>query len=335
MGARSPLSGETLKGGFYLIVAGPAFCLSAYTALTPPQEGSALSPGFAIPADVRGENSAAPHTFYLPNHYSSFADDTALYAGAYRRAESLVGVKGGGGSAGSGGKGDRRERIVAGTISHHLYIRDLIAQYFVTIARYVHPKRIILIGPNHRARGDSPIALSGLRWRTPFGFVEPDSDAIRKISGSGAARVEEEPFVNEHSIGALAPFIRRTFPGARIVPIIFKKVAGRENCVKLAGVISGLMDSTLVLASLDFSHYRTSGEAEKEDAASLHVIRSLSTDRVDEAFVDSRPALLTLFSLCRDIGATRVEVVLHTNSGILSHKPLVPCTSYINTYIAN
>ena len=55
--------------------------------------------------------------------------------------------------------------------------------------------------------------------------------------------------MNEHSIGALVPFIRRTFPGTRIVPIIFKKVANRDDCVKLAGVIAGLANRPLVLAT--------------------------------------------------------------------------------------
>jgi hypothetical protein len=41
-----------------------------------------------------------------------------------------------------------------------------------------------------------------------------------------------------------------------------------------------------------------------------------------------------LFTNCRDIGAERVHVVQHTNSGRLSHNPGVPCTSYINTYIS-
>ena len=65
----------------------------------------------------------------------------------------------------------------------------------------------------------------------------------------------------------------------------------------------------------------------------LGVLLSLATERIDEAFVDSRPAFLTLLSLSRTIGAARVEVVDHTNSGILSHNRRVGCTSYINTYI--
>jgi AmmeMemoRadiSam system protein B len=318
MGAWTSIDSAALKRVFYIFVAGSAFCLSAFIALSP----------------VSG-NPEESRPFSLRCQYSSFADDSVLYTGAYRNAEGLMGGEsegeGTGGSA--GGEDGPAGVIVAGTISHHLFARDLIARYFTELARRVHPRTIIVIGPNHRARGHFPIALSALRWRTPFGFVEPDSETIRRISHSGLACVEEDAFVNEHSIGALVPFIRRSFPRSRIVPVIFKKIADRQNCVNLAGILSSLMDSALVLASLDFSHYKISREARKEDIASLSVLRSLSTERIDEAFVDSRPALLTLMQLCKNLRATNVEVVQHTNSGIMSRNSEVACTSYINTYI--
>ncbi len=293
-----------------IIIAGGAFWLSALNPEVPAGTGNAGLP------------EARP--FYLPYQYSSFAEDTALYANAYKCAAEAEFE-----NRGTAGEG----HVVAGTISHHLFIRNLIAGYFRDLARLVHPSRILLIGPNHHARGRSPVAISALRWRTPFGFVEPDTAAARRIAETGLARIEEEPFVNEHSIGALVPFIRRSFPGAKIVPVIFKKVADRGDCVELGKVLAGFRDSTLVIASLDFSHYKTSAEAEKEDAASLRVLRSFSADRVDKAYVDSRPALATLLSFSREAGARSFEVVQHTNSGILSHKPLVPCTSYINAFI--
>jgi hypothetical protein len=309
-----------MNGILRALAALPAFCLSAIVA-------GSFGTG---PADV-----AAERPFYLPYQYSSFADDTALYSDACKSTgPGQVERRDAGGAV----RGDpleavRRGRIRAGTVSHHLFVRNLIAQYFTQLSRSVHPGTIILLGPNHHARGHSPIALSALRWRTPFGFVSPDRDVIRRISETGLARVDEEAFVNEHSIGALAPFIRRTFPEARLVPIIFKKGADRGECVRLARIIAGLADRALVLASLDWSHYMTSREADVEDRASLAVLCSMSEDRVDEAFVDSRPAMLALLSFCRDIGAESVDVVQHTNSGIVSHHLHAPCTSYINCII--
>jgi MEMO1 family protein len=335
MGARTSIDSAALRRSLHIAVAGSAFCLSAMTSTVSVSSNPERGVEIREPAGP-GDGAPGPsRPFTLRWQYSSFADDTALYAGAYRSAERLMsGEREAGGIDGTiRGRKERRGTIEAGTISHHLFARDLIARYFTELARCVHPRRIILIGPNHRARGHSSVALSALRWRTPFGFVEPDSETLRTISHTGLACVDEEAFVNEHSIGALVPFIRRSFPGSRIVPVIFKKGANRQDCVKLAGTFSSLMDSTLVLASLDFSHYKTSREAEREDVASLSVLGSLSTERIDEAFVDSRPALLTLMQLCKDLRATDVEIVQHTNSGLLSHKPEAACTSYINTYI--
>jgi len=361
MGARASVDSPPLRGIAYILIAGSAFCASAFTSIDPAVIGIELRGDAYSPSGSGRGNHVESRPFYLRCQYSSFADDTALYARAYADAERRISMREKAG--GTESEPESREKryepseyetvngcdnrnssyechagqvhtILAGTISHHLFIRNLIAEYFIDLSRHVHPKTIILIGPNHHARGHSPIAVSALRWRTPFGFVEPDSEAIRKVACCGFASVEEEPFVNEHSIGALVPFIRKTFPGSRIVPIIFKKVANREDCGKLASVLAGLMDSTLILASLDFSHYKTSREAEVEDAASLKVLRSLYTGLVEEAFVDSRPALLTLMQTCKNLGATNVNVVQHTNSGILAKNPHVACTSYINTWIS-
>jgi MEMO1 family protein len=320
VGARASIDRAALNGTLRTSAALAAFCLSAIVA-----GGAGTGPRDTLPG----------RPFYLPYQYSAFADDTALYSDAYKRAGLLtVGrTESSGVSPGEGSQAGRRGRIRAGTVSHHLFVKDMIARYFIALSRSVHPGTIILIGPNHHARGHSPIALSALSWRTPFGFITPDDDMIRRISETGLARIDEEAFVNEHSIGALAPFVRRTFPEARLVPIIFKKGADRGECAKLGRVIGGLADSALILASLDFSHYLTSPEAEAEDSVSLAVLCSLSENRVDEASVDSRPALLTLISLCRSIGAGTVDVVEHTNSGIVSHNLRVPCTSYINSII--
>ncbi len=333
MGTRTSINSAALKGILPIFVTGTAFCLAAFTSIAPVSSNRGHGLDFHLPAGLRGDTLRHSPPFYLLWQYASFADDTALYSSAYKNAGRITGSEGETGRIGGApARNGRRSEVAAGTISHHLFARDLIARYFIELARCVNPRTIIVIGPNHHARGHSPIALSALRWRTPFGLVEPDSEVIGKLSQTGLACVEEEAFVNEHSIGALVPFIRRTFPGTMIVPIIFKKVANREDCVKLAGVIAGLANRPLVLASLDFSHYRTSREAEREDVASLGVLRSLSKKRIDEAFVDSRPAMLTLIALCMNIGANTVEIVQHTNSGILSQNPGVACTSYINAF---
>ncbi|HXX62702.1 MAG TPA: hypothetical protein VEO56_02800, partial [Bacteroidota bacterium] len=73
-----------------------------------------------------------------------------------------------------------------------------------------------------------------------------------------------------------------------------------------------------------------SADAQREDRSSLRVMEALDEGHVERAFVDSRGALCTLLSLCRLDGATDFEIVDHTNSGIIAHRPQEPCTSYIN-----
>jgi len=268
------------------------------------------------PAPDERPRSAEP-SFMLPCQFSSFSDDSALYLHAYRDAPTSGEIPPGG-------------RICCGTVSHHLFIGSRIAAYFNLLARLEHPRLIVLLGPNHKARGHAPIALSGLPWKTPFGFVHVDTSCIGTLERSGIARIDEEAFLNEHSIGALVPFIAHSLPGACIVPVIFRKDADRSACRQLAQILCRAASDGVVLASLDFSHYKKSAEAEQEDRSSLRVMDSFDDGHVDRAFVDSRGALCTLLCLCRLEGARDFEIVDHTNSGIIAHRPQEPCTSYIN-----
>lgn len=278
--------------------------------------------GVTSPEHGRESGEGTRAVFCLPCQFASFSDDSMLYLDAYRSASLTPG----------GAPPVNAGEIRCGTVSHHLFARELIAGYFIMLAHSAHPRTIVLLAPNHKARGHEPIALSALPWKTPFGLVEPDTELIDTLERSTLARVDEEAFLNEHSIGALAPFIARSLPGARLVPVIFRRDADRSACRALSSVLSRKMKGALVLASLDFSHYKRSAEAQREDRASLGVLASLDADHVDRAFVDSRPALLTLLSLCPLIGATKLEIVHHTNSGIMARRPADPCTSYINAF---
>ncbi len=144
--------------------------------------------------------------YYLSQQYSTFSDDDAYFLQSILAAQSRLNVPGRElGFAGG--------RVRLGIVSHHLLIRDLIAEFFLRLSTESHPKTVVLLAPNHTTRGSSQIAISELPWKTPFGVLQTDSELGRAFRG--VARVEEDAFYNEHSIGAILPFLRYVFPGAR------------------------------------------------------------------------------------------------------------------------
>ena len=291
--------------------------------------GSLLASLFAISLPGMDEPSGLPFRVQRMQ-YSAFSDDASLFLSAYARttvrergADSLVASYAG------------TEVIRAGIVSHHLFVKRLIAEYFEALSRAVHPRTVVILGPNHHARGPAPIAVTALPWKTPFGMVDADTAMVAGLVASKLVEENDDAFFHEHSVGAIVPFIRHVFPDARVVPIVFRRDADSAVCVNLGTWLAHKADATVfLLGSMDFSHYRSSAEAEEEDQRTIPVLTTCDPGRVREANVDSHPALLALLTACREEGAMKAHVLQHTNSGIITRQPLTPCTSYINTVFA-
>ncbi len=271
-----------------------------------------------------GSSPVRPQALQRACQYSSFSDDSTVFVKAYCDSSLVRQID-------PRGAAPRVGAIRGGIVSHHLLIGSVIARYFEELGEQVHPETVIILGPNHRARGKQAIAVSRLPWKTPFGFMEADAALVGRLLSEGLAAENDDAFFQEHSIGALVPFLKRTFPEARVVPLIFRKDADTSACFRLGQWLAvNTGGSILLLGSMDFSHYKTSATAGRDDARSLPVLSGLDVDRVGEVTVDSRPALRTLLTACRKLGARDASVVFHSNSGILLREPDKPCTSYIN-----
>jgi AmmeMemoRadiSam system protein B len=258
---------------------------------------------------------------YLNSQFSSFSDDSTLFVKALTQAAKVLGADG----------MTNARPVQAGIVAHHLFVADLMAEYFMKVAAATNPKKIILLGPNHRGRGTIPIAATLLPWKTPFGTLRPHRATIAQMVSAEVVAINDDAFFMEHSIGALLPFIKRIFPSASIIPLVLLANAPPEACDRLSDWLAQHLDGeTLLLASLDFSHYQTAAMAAREDSVTLPILQALAFERARAAYVDSRATLRVLLRTLKLIGAGEGEIVHHTNSGLVSGQLQEPCTSYIN-----
>ena len=261
------------------------------------------------------------HRHYLAYQYSSFCEDTLFYREAISQAQGHTPRP----------SSAFRSPVRIGIVSHHLLIRELIAEYFSLLADESDPGTIVIIGPNHRSRGKDEIAASRLTWVTPFGPVLADRSRLAGLLSAEIVRWNEDAFYDEHSIGSLVPFVRAYFPKARIIPLIVRADADSALMIRLAEWLEEHLDATdLVIGSIDFSHGMPSRQASLEDVQSLKILKSVDEARWRKVHADSRKTILLLLHLAQVLGARDFEVVHHTNSGILLGAPRDPCTSYIN-----
>lgn len=117
-------------------------------------------------------------------------------------------------------------------------------------------KRVIVMGPSHYV-GFQGLALPrATHWRTPLGEVTLDQQSIEKLSkASRWFTYREDAFRREHSVDIQIPFLQVVAPDATLVPIVVGRI-GPEEAREAGQVLRQVVDdSTVLVASSDFTHY--------------------------------------------------------------------------------
>jgi AmmeMemoRadiSam system protein B len=216
-------------------------------------------------------------------------------------------------------------KVYGGIIPHHLFVKERIASFFKLLESEDY-ETVILIGPNHFGNGQSDIISSRAKWRTPYGELMPDLDLIDKLE----LNVEEDPFIIEHSISGLVSFIKKSLPNIKFVPIILKE---KTKILELDGLIDKISDNvnlekTLVLASVDFSHYQPSMVARFHDNQSNAVIQNFDYARIFDLEIDSPASIYTVLKYLEGKDIKDNTLLSSTDSGTLANKKYEQTTSH-------
>jgi len=220
--------------------------------------------------------------------------------------------------------------VRGGVVPHHLLAGRLTARFMEALALQ-RPGMVVLAGPNHRNLG-ARVITGFYDWETPEGVVRTDPQAVKALVGAGAAVRDEGILSEEHSVGAVIPFIGHYLPEARVVPLILHRDASLKEVDLILEAIQAYLDQGAVLvASVDFSHYLTSQEAEQKDKITLKAMRDFDYSKLyslGNDHLDSPACLALVLRAAEKRGIRQFQILDHTNSGILLKNLLMPTTSY-------
>ena len=227
------------------------------------------------------------------------------------------------------------QNIMGGIVPHHLLASELLSDFFIKLGKQA-PEVVILVGPNHEAKGKGNILTSTWDWETPFGNVNTDSLIINNLVDEGFVNDDNETVGNEHSVGGMMPYLAYYLPETKIVPIILSSPASLSRFQILGNYLAQVMadKNWVVVASVDFAHEVTSQEAEVNDAISENLTRQFDIATLftlGNEYLDSAPAVGMLLQVMQGLGARSVEVLNHTNSGFLFGGQPSLVTSYFET----
>lgn len=220
--------------------------------------------------------------------------------------------------------------LAGGVTPHHLLAAEMIADFYRTISSS-GPERIILLGPNHAEAGPGKIISSFSGWETAFGKVLPDISAIKNLENEGFLKTETLVLANDISLTSQLPFLASFFPQAKVIPLLLSGRLSLEESEIFAGrLFSFVDDKTLVIASVDFSHYLSSVEAAKKDEITWEAICNFDYPRLysfNSDHLDSPPSLGILLMIMDKLGAKPV-LLKNLTSGQLTGDFTSSSTSY-------
>ncbi|MBN1484339.1 MAG: AmmeMemoRadiSam system protein B [Chloroflexia bacterium] len=212
--------------------------------------------------------------------------------------------------------------VYSAPVAAHAYAELLGQQY----------DAVVLIGPNHQARGLTAVAVYAEgAWETPLGAVPVDTELAQAILRANPAFVDDpELHAQEHSLEVQLPFLQRVLPGTPIVPIMIGRPTP-ENVQALSEALLQVLPGrdALLIASSDLSHYPPYEQAVQVDGTLLEAIETLDSEAfrqaIAEAMAQEVPNLVTpccgegsiavLLEAGPGLGVDRVRVLRYANSG--------------------
>jgi AmmeMemoRadiSam system protein B len=173
--------------------------------------------------------------------------------------------------------------------SHHIPTTiPLLVEYFGRLKATEQVKNFIVIGPDHTDGGKDWVTVSNESFVTKYGELKPIDGLAQKLVDLGVASIEEAPFDPEHSVGSQILVISKIFPGSHVTPIIIKSHTSDEQAAALGKALASLMDeNTVIVSSVDFTHYLATDQALPIDQISGQVIKNLDVGSLKLIKADS------------------------------------------------
>lgn len=209
---------------------------------------------------------------------------------------------------------DSATRIIL--IPHHLVAAREIANVLKASPKTT---TVYFLLPDHFSQSKTCAAVTDSNWDTFSGTMNINPQiSTRLASSSTLIGINNSAFSGEISYKALAPYLAKAFGDtARIQPIMISHSCTTAERQEIANIITSELSNnpdSLLISTVDFSHYLPAEPADFHDELAKDVITGLADLEVDKVELDSASALSVTLKTARDLGLGSVSILEHTNS---------------------
>ena len=201
-------------------------------------------------------------------------------------------------------------RVKAVIVPHagYMYSGEVAAHSFKQLDEKI--KKVIILGTAHRypLRGANVIDYE--YYDSPLGRVKVSEDVktlLREKNVVSVIEADEE----EHSIEIEIPFLQNHLGDFSILPVIVGRIDTEEFSELLEKYLD---DETVIVASVDLSHFHNYEAATRLDNHSIKSILTLNEEAIEDSEIDSPYAIMSLLMLAKKKG-WKTKLLCYKNSG--------------------
>lgn len=194
--------------------------------------------------------------------------------------------------------------ISGGVVPHHLLAEDIIDSFFQYISKE-NIENIVILSPDHfnaSVLTSSSFISIGSENETLLDY--PISKTMLDRVGNQNFAYNTSAVSSDHGIRNLIPFIKKYLPKSKILPLLISSRTTADEMNELIRIFAKNSETnTIVIASVDFSHYLPRNVAEFHDAKSASTLIDFKKDDFTGLEVDSWQALYgaRLFAMLKNI----------------------------------
>ncbi len=184
-------------------------------------------------------------------------------------------------------------------------------------------KKIIIISPSHYVGFEGISVYNKGLFETPLGLIKVDEELANKIIQKNKQFIfYPQAHQKEHAIEVELPFLQRVYKDKdfRIVPIAMGKPSLDDARVLSDALYDVIDKDTLLVVSVDLSHYYAYDKAVELDTSGLNAIEALDADDFVQkinngsAEIDAPVAVVGAILFANRYGA-KAELIKYANSG--------------------
>ena len=189
------------------------------------------------------------------------------------------------------------------------------------------PPTVLLLHTKHQLGGGNLALAQFERWETPLGTVPVDAELNRALGEVPSISRTNLPHFGEHAAEVVLPFLQVLQPKLQVcvISVMVTPPGTLMQAGKAIGeAITRLGRDVLIVASSDMNHYADHDTTVRLDKMALEKLAAFDAaglldtcERYDITMCGAHATALML-AACKELGATRVEVLEHTTSGEVS-----------------